>query len=98
MKKIKFRWLANGKFNYREVKLPDDAQQMLYVDVNGVEVYNWDLVFSGETEYTFNAAIEIEDELSPDFISQNCYEYFHADGSRPDDYVEHEPLDLTQGI
>lgn len=98
MRKIKFRWLDSKGFNYRTIILPRDAQQMLYVDTNGVEVYEGELVFDGEDQ---NFA---ENVIFPAPRRQNSLDGVELTRSYGDadwcgaKFIKHEPLYLTEGI
>ena len=98
MKKIKFRWLANGRFNYREVKVPGNADQLMYVDKNGIEVYEDDIDFDEEMNpHAVNRCRGTCAEGNID-ISLLEFEFHRSKGKKNYNYKEHEPLDLTQGV
>ena len=97
MKKIKFRWRTGVNrytYHYREIILPDDAQQMLYTDEKGVDVY--------EYEYVYNGAEDDLQCVEPEYVEANNYfsidhAEIYRDTDKFNDYVEHEPIDLTAG-
>lgn len=98
MRKLKFRWCDAQGIHYRTIILPRGAQQMLYVDECGVEVYEDELVFDGEEQNT--AEIIIYPDPKRD-ISLDAVELARAHGDTDwcgAKFIEHEPLYVTEAV
>lgn len=98
MRKIKFRWLDSQGFNYRTIILPSNVQQMLYVDNNGVEVYDGEFVFDGEDTEVAEQVIFPDPKRNS---TEDSVERIRSTGYVDwlgINFIEHEPLYLTEGI
>lgn len=101
MKEIKFRWTDKRGINYRSVLLPDNAEQMLYVDKNDTEVYENAIIFEGSSESQIFAeatdyAAEYEDYISLDAVELT--RKGEQDNSELYPRIYHEPLKLAGRI